>query len=198
MTLETANEQNIIKRDVHCPFCKTDKAFLFSAPATKSTKLLLPPAFGLKYILSCVFTLFFHVFTHGLPWFELKKSFEFHTYAFCPECGKNYNATVSAASKATKEPKFYKSVQHKKVLGICGGIAEYTEVSLKVVRLVMSLYIFGGLFGVASGCFNVIKTSIQTEQFIFPGFSVFFGLIPLGLYFLAGYILDYSPKNRSN
>lgn len=195
MTITTANEQNIIERDVHCPFCKTDKAFLFSAPATKSTKLLLPPAFGLKYILSCIFTLFFHVFTHGLPWFEFKKSFEFHTYAFCPECGKNYNATVSASSKATKEPRLYKSLQQKKFKGICGGIAEYTEVSLKVVRLVMSLYVFGGVISVVIGLFNVLRISIQSEKLIMPGVNVFFGLIPLVIYLISAFILDYNPKH---
>lgn len=195
MTLNTPNEQNIIERDVHCPFCKGEKAFLFSAPAAKSTKLLLPPAFGLKYILSCIFTLFFHIFTHGIPWFEVKKTFEFHTYGFCPECGKNYNATVSASSKEAKASRLYKSLKQKKVKGICGGIAEYTDVSLKVVRLVMSIYIFSGLLSVAIGLFNTMKMSILMEEFIMPGLNVFFGLIPIALYFLSAFILDYNPKH---
>jgi phage shock protein PspC (stress-responsive transcriptional regulator) len=72
---------------------------------------------------------------------EKKRTFEFATYGFCPQCGKKYDAGAPATT-ANKEdaPKFYKSLRQKKIMGICGGIAEYTGLSTKLVRFAMVLH----------------------------------------------------------
>lgn len=47
------------------------------------------------------------------------------------------------------EHKLYKSEEDKKVMGICGGIAEYFNVDSTVIRLVFVLLtLFGGFPGV--------------------------------------------------
>lgn len=139
MNLTATNEQNIIERDVHCPYCLSDKALLISGLAVKKSTLQMP-AYGLKYWLCVIFTMGIHAFTHGMPLFEKKRTYDFNTYGFCPYCGKNYNASASASIAKSREPKLYKSLKDKKITGLCGGIAEYTGLSVKVIRLVMLLY----------------------------------------------------------
>jgi phage shock protein PspC (stress-responsive transcriptional regulator) len=141
MTLNTTNEQNVIQRDIHCPFCNGNQALLISGLAEKSSSLLCPPAYGLKYFLCVSFTFGIHAITHGLPMIEKKRRYEFATYGFCPQCGKKYDAgTPDSGSAKLEQPKFYKSLRQKKVMGICGGISEYTGLSLKLVRLGMVLH----------------------------------------------------------
>jgi len=139
--MNNSNDTNIIERDVHCPFCQGNQALLISGLSAKSSSILWPPACGLKYWLSIIFTFGFHSFTHGFPMIEKKRAYEFTTYGFCPQCGKKYDAgaPVTTAAKTT-QPKFYKSLREKKVFGICGGISEYTGISVKLVRMVMILY----------------------------------------------------------
>jgi phage shock protein PspC (stress-responsive transcriptional regulator) len=140
MTLNATNEQNVIQRDIHCPFCNGNQALLISGLAEKSSSLLLPPAYGLKYFLCLSFTFGIHAITHGLPMLEKKRRYEFATYGFCPQCGKKYDAgTPNTVSEKTEQPKFYRSLRQKKIFGICGGIAEYTGLSLKLVRFGMVL-----------------------------------------------------------
>ncbi|MCL1903282.1 MAG: PspC domain-containing protein [Oscillospiraceae bacterium] len=155
MNLNATNEQNIIERDIHCPFCQGNKALLISGLAAKSSSILLPPAFGLKYWLCLIFTFGIHAITHGLPWIEKKRRYEFATYGFCPQCGKKYDAGApNAVSGKNEQPKFYKSLRQKKVLGVCGGIAEYTGLSIKLVRLGMVLFglaVMPAIFYVVAG-----------------------------------------------
>jgi len=141
MTLNATNEQNVITRDIHCPFCQSDKALLISGLAKKSSSILWPPACGLKYWLSVIFTFGIHMFTHGMPQIEKKRMYEFATYGFCPQCGKKYDAGAPATiSEKTEQLKFYKSLRQKKIFGICGGISDYTGISIKLVRLAMVLH----------------------------------------------------------
>jgi len=39
--------------------------------------------------------------------------------------------------------KLYKSIEDKRVAGVCGGIAEYLDVDSTVVRLICILLVFG-------------------------------------------------------
>jgi len=139
-TLKNTSEQNIITRDIHCPFCQGNQALLISGITKQSSGLLCPPAFGLKYSLCVIFTFGIHCFTHGLPWVEKKRTYEYATYGFCPQCGKKYDASSPSTASQEEAPKFHKSLHQKKVMGICGGIAEYTGLSTKLVRFAMVLY----------------------------------------------------------
>lgn len=143
MNLNTNNEQNIIERDVHCPYCDSDKALLISGVSEKRSILQMPD-YGKKYWLCVIFTLGLYMLIHGFPMIEKKRVYEYTTYGFCPHCGKTYNAGVSTSktSKA-KSPKLYRSLEQKKIFGICGGIAEFTGLSVKLVRIVMVLYCIG-------------------------------------------------------
>jgi len=41
------------------------------------------------------------------------------------------------------EKKLYRSIEDKKIAGVCGGIAEYMNVDSTIVRLVCILLVFG-------------------------------------------------------
>lgn len=140
MNINTENAQTIIERDVHCPYCDSDKALLISELTDKRSILQMPDA-GKKYWLCVIFTLGLYMLIHGFPIIEKKRIYEYTTYGFCPHCGKTYNAGVpSSKTNKSKSPKLYRSAENKMILGICGGISEFTGLSVTLVRIVMALY----------------------------------------------------------
>ena len=143
MNINTINEQNIIERDVHCPYCESDNALLISE-LTEQRSILQCPDYGKKYWLCVIFTFGLYMLVHGFPMIEKKRVYSYTTYGFCPHCGKSYNAGVPAskANKA-KSPKLYRSLEQKMIFGICGGIAEFTGLSVKLVRILMVFYCLG-------------------------------------------------------
>ena len=160
MNLNVSNEQNIIERDVHCPYCQSDHALLISGIAEKRSVIQLPD-YGLKYWLSVYFTFGVYMLLHGFPMLEKRRIYDYQTYGFCPNCGKSYHAGVSAAAKAAraKVPRFYRSVEQRKIFGLCGGVAEYTGLSVTLVRVATILYGFTFLPAViyfALGLLNII------------------------------------------
>ena len=143
MNINTFNEQNIIERDVHCPYCDSDKALLISE-ISEQRSILQMPDYGKKYWLCVIFTFGLYMLVHGFPMIEKKRVYGYTTYGFCPHCGKTYNAGVPASKvNKSKSPKLYRSLEQKKIFGICGGIAEFTGLSVKLVRIVMVLYCLG-------------------------------------------------------
>lgn len=138
MNLNLSSEQNVIERDVHCPFCQYDKGMLISGVSEKRSVLQFPD-YGKKYWLCVLFTFGLYMFIHGFPMFEKKRTIEYNTYGFCPKCGKTYNAGTPAAVKSTKakSPKVYRSLENKKIFGICGGISKFTGLSSTLVRISM-------------------------------------------------------------
>ena len=152
MTLTQSNEQNIIERDIYCPFCQNEKALLISELSEKSSALQWPN-YGLKYWLCVIFTGWIYALIRGFKFVEKERTYKYTTYGFCPCCGKSFNAGIPAAVEnavKSESKKLYKSVYQKKVAGVCGGIAEYTGLSLKLVRLnmVLSSVMTAGLFAV--------------------------------------------------
>jgi len=194
MNLNTSNEQNIIERDVHCPYCQSDKALLISGIGEKRSVLQLPD-YGKKYWLCVIFTFGLYMLVHGFPMIEKKRVFEFNTYGFCPHCGKTYNASTPAAAKAAKvkSPKVYRSLRDKKLFGICGGIAEYTGLSVTLVRIAMVIYI---LFGCLSAISYLILR-LKNEMIIMPIYSLL-GILPAIAYPLLGLtnIMPENPKHQ--
>lgn len=63
MNLNTENAQTIIERDVHCPYCDSDKALLISEIADKRTVLKMPDL-DRKYWLSFTFTFGLYALVH--------------------------------------------------------------------------------------------------------------------------------------
>ena len=141
MNLNTENSQTIIERDVHCPYCDSDKAMLISEIAEKRSILKMPDL-DRKYWLSFYFTFGLYALVHGFPFIEKKRVFNYNTYGFCPHCGKTYNAGVPNSISAEKRKKVYRSLKNKKIFGICGGIAEYTGRNVKAIRIAMVLHSF--------------------------------------------------------
>ena len=157
MNINTTNEQTIIERDVHCPYCDSDKALLISEIADKKSTIQHPDL-GKKYWLSFIFTFGLYAFVYGMPFIEKKRVYNYNTYGFCPHCGKTYNAGVPVAMKNEKHKKVYCSLYNNKIFGICGGISEFTGINVKIIRIAMVIYSLGvipaiiyfiiGIFGI--------------------------------------------------
>jgi phage shock protein PspC (stress-responsive transcriptional regulator) len=105
---------------------------------SEKRSVLQMPDYGKKYWLCVFFTFGLYMLIHGFPMIEKKRIYEYSTYGFCPHCGKTYNAGAPASVKpSAKKPKVYRSVNQKVIFGICGGISEFTGLSVKLVRIVM-------------------------------------------------------------
>jgi len=142
LNLNNENSQIIIERDVHCPYCDSDKALLISEIADKKSTLQSPDL-GKKFWLSVLFTFGIYAMIHGFPIIEKKRIYNYNTYGFCPHCGKTYNAGVPTSMKSEKHKKVYRSLFNNKIFGICGGISEFTGINVKVIRITMVLYSIG-------------------------------------------------------
>lgn len=141
MNLNTNNAQTIVDHNVYCPYCKSTDAFLISDVTDQSTKLQIPD-YGLKYWLCVIFTFGVYMLVRGFPMLEKKRTYSYATYGFCSHCGKSYSAGVPAAAirSEAQNDTLYLSRYERKIKGLCGGIAEFTELPVKLVRLVMVLY----------------------------------------------------------
>ena len=149
MTLTQSNEQNIIERDIYCPFCQNERALLISELSKKSSALQMPN-YGLEYWLRVIFTGWIYAIVRGFKLIEKERTYKYTTYGFCSCCGNSFNAGVPAAVEnavKSESKKLYKSVRQKKVKGVCGGIAEYTGLPVKLVRLNMVLTFGLGVVG---------------------------------------------------
>lgn len=142
MNLNTENTQTIIERDIHCPYCNSEKALLISEIADKRSVFKMPDL-DRKYWLNTIFTFGLYALVHGFPFIEKKRIYDYNTYGFCPYCGKTYNAGVPNSIKVEKRKKVYRSLKNKKIFGICGGIAEYTGRNVKTIRIAMVIYALG-------------------------------------------------------
>lgn len=163
MTIQNESTQNTIERHVHCPYCNSEDGMLISQLAEKSSVLQMP-AFGKKFWLSTILTFGIYPLVHGFPAIEKKRIYTYHTYGFCPYCGKTYNAGVPAAMQTTSQQhqKVYRSLFDRKIFGICGGIAEFTGLSPKLVRIAMVIYGFAfGIPYLLLGALNIIPENPQ-------------------------------------
>jgi len=143
-------DSSIILKDVHCPYCNTDKALLISRKTTSVIGLRFP-MYGLKTILSILYLSFLHVWRYGYKTVEVTKQRVYSTYGFCPNCGNNYSATPQEEEQRAeqKDPKFYRIRTGKAIMGYCKGISEYTEIPLLWIRIMTVLYgltIIGTIF----------------------------------------------------
>lgn len=79
-------ENEIIERDIHCPYCNTDHAVLLSKTTSKKISIQLP-SYGLKFLLSLLYLYIVQVMIYGFKLIEAVKVIDNVTYAFCPNCG---------------------------------------------------------------------------------------------------------------
>ena len=135
-------EQNqIIMKDVHCPFCGENGALFISEKKSTTVSLNLPPAYGLKFLLSLIYLSIVHIFINGFKYFEFTKKTDYNRYGFCPNCGNTYpgGAPPEVVEEVTN-PRFCKIRKNKAVTGLCRGISEYAGISLLWVRIVTFIY----------------------------------------------------------
>lgn len=185
MNLNSENTKTIIERDVHCPYCDSDKALLISEIANKRSVLKLSDL-DKKYWLSLYFTFGLYALVHGFPFFEKKRIYEYNTYGFCPHCGKTYNAGVPNSISAEKSKKIYRSLRDKKLLGICGGVAEFTGLNVNLVRIALVIHSL------------LLAWLIHVLLFVPIKYAVIFILFPAVIYFVLGVlnIIEVNPKQQ--
>ena len=134
-------ERPIIERDVHCPYCKQDKAILINKEVQRKSSFRFA-ALGLKFILSLCFLGLFHAWRYGFKLFEIVRWRDVLTYVFCPECGRTYtlDPPSSAVRKIETDDKLYRYEDGKVLQGICKGISVLTEIPLLWIRIVSVLH----------------------------------------------------------
>lgn len=143
--LNQGKGKNVILKDVHCPYCNSDKATLISTVVSKKFAFQLP-AYGLKFVLSLLYLSFVQIWVNGFKFFEAIKTVDTVTYAFCPICGNSYSmAAPDTIKDEMSAPKFYRINSGKCIMGICTGISEYTGISLLWVRIMTVLYALTGI-----------------------------------------------------
>ena len=84
------NIDNIIAKDVHCPYCDSANAVLLNKTSSRKFAFQLP-AFGLKFVLSLLYLSIIHICINGFKLFETIKTIDNVTYVFCPNCGNSYS-----------------------------------------------------------------------------------------------------------
>jgi phage shock protein PspC (stress-responsive transcriptional regulator) len=167
MELPQSKDCSIILRDVHCPYCETDKALLISRKTTSTIGLRYPPAFGLRFILSLVYLTILQVFRNGMKILEVTKGIVYSTYVFCPNCGNSYSAGPPEEVKAeVNDPVFYRIRKGKSISGLCKGISEYTDISLLWVRIMTVLY---GLTIIGAILYFLIAVCIPIKEDVESG-----------------------------
>ena len=162
-------QNELIERDLHCPYCGKDHAVLFSR--TVSRKLSYQyPAYGLKFVLSLIYLSVLHILVYGLKFFEFVTEYNDITYVFCPDCGQSYSMNPPEVVKEqTEAPKFYRIKNGKTIMGVCRGISEYTGISLAWIHILTVLY---GLLGIgvivylAIGICTEYKEDVEAAQML--------------------------------
>jgi len=86
--------QKIIERDVYCPFCEKNEAFLISETVNVTDTIQLPEVGCQNALLMCM-TGGCWALVKGYPLIEKKKKYSYRTYGFCPHCGNTYAAGTS-------------------------------------------------------------------------------------------------------
>ena len=166
MATQQTKDSSVILRDVHCPFCNTDQAFLINSAKQKKISIQYP-AFGLKYVLSLLYLAFFHIWVNGYKLIEATKGIDSVTYGFCPSCGNSYSATMpEIAKEEMEEPKFYKVNDGKVIMGFCKGVSEYTGISLLWIRIMTVLY---GLTVIGAIAYFIFSACIPFKEDVESG-----------------------------
>jgi len=156
----------IILRDVHCPYCNTDKALLMSRKSTSTIGLRLP-AYGLRYILSLLYLSVLHMWRYGYKIIEISKGREYSAYGFCPNCGNSYSAGAPDEVKAeVNDPKLYRVRKGKSITGFCKGISEYTDIPVLWIRIITAIY---GLTVVGAFFYFLIAVCIPFKEDVESG-----------------------------
>lgn len=134
------NKDNIILKEIHCPYCNSDNALLLNKTTSKKISLQLP-AYGLKFLFALIYLSFVQIWINGFKIIEAIKTIDNITYGFCPKCGNSYSmAPPDVIKEETDEAKFYRIQKGKVVMGMCKGISVYTGISLLWIRIMTVLY----------------------------------------------------------
>ena len=160
------HDDNVVLKDIHCPFCNCDHAILLNRSVSKKVSIQLP-AYGLKFVLSLLYLSIVHIWINGFKLIEAIKTIENITYGFCPECGNSYSmAPPEVIKEENVEPKFYKIRDGKVVMGLCRGISEYTGMSLLWVRImtvIFGLTVIGAILYFLIGACIPFKEDVEDD-----------------------------------
>lgn len=142
MSTTMNDNQSTIIKNMYCPFCKHNDAFVISMVSEQSSKIRLFNI-GLRYLLCLYFTFGIYAIVCGLPIVEKNRFYERMIYGFCPRCGKSYSAAApqKIKMKGKEDKKFHRNLDKKVIAGVCAGIADYTNIPVWWVRLRLVLQV---------------------------------------------------------
>lgn len=193
MSKKSSNRNNVILKNVHCPYCNTDEAVLINKETANKYSLQLP-AFGLKFLLSVMYLGFIHIYRYGCKLIQIVKKNDNLTYCFCPKCGNSYS--LNAPSEITNEnedKKLYKIENGKLLKGICKGISVLTEIPLLWIRIMTTIYGVWEIFALYSFFrsieYRIFSPSRALDYVYIPMSFIISIAIVFGEYFLFSLLL---------
>ena len=140
MSVMSKDEKTIIEKDIHCPYCKKEKAILINKEVSRKWSLQLS-AYGLRFIFSVIYLSIIHIIRYGMKILEVVRKSDILTYCFCPECGNSYSLNPpKEISDEVADTKLYRVEQGKLLRGVCKGISVLTEIPLLWIRIVSVFY----------------------------------------------------------
>lgn len=193
MSKKSANRNNVILRNVHCPYCNTDEAVLINKETANKYSLQLP-AFGLKFMLSVLYLGFIHIYRYGCKLIQIVKKNDNITYCFCPKCGNSYSLNApSEIINENEDKKLYKIENGKLLKGICKGISVLTEIPLLWIRIMTAIYGIWEIFSLYSFFrsieYRIFSPSRALDYFYIPMSFIISIAIIFGEYFLFALLL---------
>ncbi|MGN0613572.1 MAG: hypothetical protein ACI4JB_06680 [Porcipelethomonas sp.] len=193
MSKKSSNRNNVILKNVHCPYCNTDEAVLINKETANKYSLQLP-AFGLKFMLSVLYLGFIHIYRYGCKLIQIVKKNDNLTYCFCPKCGNSYSLNAPAEIINENEDKKLYKIEHGKLLqGICKGISVLTEIPLLWIRIMTTIYGIIEVFYLYSFFegvkYYIFSPSRALDYFYIPLSFIVSIAIVFGEYFLFSLLL---------
>lgn len=94
------NNQVIIERDMHCPYCNENSAVLISE-TTKSKQVVGCAPVGVKNGCLLYVTGGCWAIISGFPIYDVKAEYTTNLYGFCPCCGNTYVVTKPEIQEST-------------------------------------------------------------------------------------------------
>jgi len=147
-----SKKENVIVRDMHCPYCGSEKAVLINKEDGMKTGFGLP-SYGLCSLLRFMYLFIFHIAISGFRIFQITRKKDVSTYIFCPACGNSVSANAPEEIKEElEEPKLYRVKTNKAVTGLSKGIAEFTGIPVLWIRICNIIYAAMGIYFLIAVC----------------------------------------------
>lgn len=101
MSLRKSQENEVLDKEIHCPYCETDHAVLLTKITAKKISIQYP-AFGLKFLLSLLYLSVVQIMIYGYKLIEAVKKIDSVTYALSELWKQLFYGTAGSNSRGNK------------------------------------------------------------------------------------------------